>query len=107
MVTPGNDHAMTKDAEVISDQQIFSSPKRQKTDCESEWVCQGGMHLQIKDKNIIMKGEKPTDKHMNASQKLLKEQFNLIEELLYALTQLGFLTTYKFFILVVTTGLHW
>ena len=53
----GNDHAMTKDTEVISDQQIFSSPKRQKTDCESEWVCLGGMRLQIKDKNIIIKGE--------------------------------------------------
>ena len=33
----GNDHALTKDAEVISGQQIFSSPKRQRTDCELEW----------------------------------------------------------------------
>ena len=76
-----NDHAVTKDAEVISDQQILVHQKGKKLICELEWVCQGGMHLQIKDKNIIIKGEKPTDKHMNASQKLLKEQFNLIEGL--------------------------
>ena len=63
-----------KDVEIISDQEFHSSPKRQRTDCESEWVCLGGMSLQVKDKDIIIQGEKLTDKHMNASQKLLKEQ---------------------------------
>ena len=70
-----------KDVEIISDQEFHSSPKRQRTDCESEWVCLGGMSLQVKDKDIIIQGEKLTDKHMNASQKLLKEQFTLIEGL--------------------------
>ena len=67
-----------KDTEIISDQEIHSSPKRQRTDCESEWVCLVGMTLQVKE---IIQGEKLTDKHMNASQKLLKRQFTLIEGL--------------------------
>ena len=67
--------------DTVSDQEIHSSPKRQRTDCESEWVCLVGMTLQVKDKNVIIQGEKLTDKHMNASQKLLKGQFTLIEGL--------------------------
>ena len=68
-----------KGIEVISDQEFHGSSKRSKTDCESEWVCLGRMALQVKDKDIIIQGEALTDKHMTASQKLLKEQFTSIE----------------------------
>ena len=56
-----------KDVEVISDEEFHGSSKRSKTGCESEWVCLGRMTLQVKDKDIIIQGEKLTDKHMTAS----------------------------------------
>ena len=70
-----------KDGEIIGDQEFHGSSKRPRIECESEWVCLGRMTLQVKDKNIIIQGEKLTDKHMMASQKLLKEQFTSIEGL--------------------------
>ena len=70
-----------KDSEKIGDQEFHGSSKRPRIDCESEWVCLGRITLQVKDKNIIIQGEKLTNKHMTATQKLLKEQFTSIEGL--------------------------
>ena len=44
-------------------------------------MCRGRMTLQVKDNDITIQGEKLTDKHMTASQNLLKEQFTSIEGL--------------------------
>ena len=57
-----------KNIEVISNEEFHGSSKRSKTDCESECVCLGRMTLQVKDKYIIIQGEKLADKHMTASQ---------------------------------------
>ena len=70
-----------KDVEIINNQKFHGSSKRSKTDCESEYMCLGKMTLQVKDKDVTIQGEKLTDKHMTASQKLLKEKVTSIEGL--------------------------
>ena len=39
------------------------------------------MSLQVKEKDVIIQGEQLTDKNINASQKLLKEQFTWLKGL--------------------------
>ena len=70
--------------EIISDQQEFNGlSKRQRTGSDPEWVCLGRMSLKVKEKDVIIQGEQLTDKHINVTQKLLKEQFPWLEGLLY------------------------
>ena len=68
--------------EIISDQQEFNGPSKRQRIAESEWVCLARrMSLQVKEKDVIIQGEQLTDEHINASQKLLKEQFTWLEGL--------------------------
>ena len=98
----------------ISDQEFHLS-KKQRTDCDSdcdsqsEWVCIGRMSLQVKDKDIILQGLKLTDKYMNASQKLLKQQFTSIKGLCTLKVTLHSYTTWipNYLKIFHTHGDHW
>jgi len=63
------------------DQQMCSSPKRLRSDSDTVWMCTEKCVLHVQYKDIILQGLRLTDKHMNATQKLLKRQLTFIQGL--------------------------
>jgi len=62
-------------------QQMCSSPKRLRSDGDTVWICTDKMWLHVQYKDIILQGLRLTDKHINATQKLLKRQLTFIQGL--------------------------
>ena len=60
------------------DEQHTIRVKRVKTKEEGEWVQIGNIVLSMEAKEIVMKGQQLNNLHMNASEKLLKDQFPIV-----------------------------
>ena len=103
----GKENIITiSDAELPSDQMHFST-KRLRSGTDTVWVCIDKMCLNVEDKDIILQGLRLTDKHINATQKLLKRQFTFIHGSLKVTIESHAAWIPDYFRIFHTRGDHW